>query len=31
MIARFLDFFTKDCGGEFLSLSALDALYAAGG
>ncbi len=30
MIARYLDFFTNDCGGEFLSLSALDALYAAG-
>jgi teichuronic acid biosynthesis glycosyltransferase TuaC len=31
MIARYLDFFTKDFGGETLSLSSLDAIYAAGG
>ncbi len=30
MIARYLEFFTKDCGGEFIRLSALDTLYAAG-
>lgn len=29
MIARYLDFFTKDFGGEALSLASLDALYRA--
>lgn len=31
MIARYLDFFTKDFGGELLDLAALDTLYAAPG
>lgn len=31
MIARYLDFFTKDFGGSFLSLAELDALYAQSG
>jgi hypothetical protein len=31
MIARYLDFFTKDIGGALLDLQALDALYAARG
>lgn len=31
MISRYLDFFTKDFGGEFLSLDALEAFFAASG
>lgn len=31
LVARYLDFFTKDFGGPLLDLSALDALYAGGG